>query len=376
MDKKTYQKENAVPQYPHHYWEYPIAIYLFLGGLGGGILFINWVVATFVVPTWIVPGADVTAINAMLAQALMAPNFIALIAIAIGLFFLVFELGQPPVFYRAYVTATSIIKWGAVLLTIAAFGSLFWILGNWSPDVPVLGFLSVFNFLGGLSNIWLAAAGLAGFGIMVYTGVMLSTLKAHSFWSTPALPILFTTSALSTACAATMLSMGVWPGAPESLLVSMSALQTYATLEGAIHSLLHTVDIILVFMEITILLIMILSFLGAGNRTQQRVAIRWIKGSYAPLFWGGMLGLGLVVPLICNISGNHTAGIVASILVLCGGCLLRFLCVWSDDRQPLNDENRYYFKLKTADSRFTTRWYKEGKDLNRGENWAPKVNEF
>ena len=70
MDKVTYQKQNMEPQYPHHYWEYPIAIYLFLGGLGGGILFLSWVMTAFVFP-----GAD-------LAQALMLPNFAALIAIA------------------------------------------------------------------------------------------------------------------------------------------------------------------------------------------------------------------------------------------------------------------------------------------------------
>ena len=34
MDKVQYQKENAVCEYPHHYWEYPIAIYLFLASYG------------------------------------------------------------------------------------------------------------------------------------------------------------------------------------------------------------------------------------------------------------------------------------------------------------------------------------------------------
>ena len=355
MDKAKYQQENMDPQYKHHYWEYPIAIDLFLGGLGGGILLLSWVMTTFVFP-----GLDLT-------QALMMPNFVALIAIAIGLFFLVFELGQPPVFYFVYTTATSIIKWGAVLLTIAAFASLFWLLGNWSPETPVLGFLSVFNFLDGLEAVWLAAAGLSGFGIMVYTGVMLSTLKAHSFWATPALPILFTTSAMSTACAAIMLSLCGWPGvvADSGLLAAHE-----------VHELVHVLDIILVFAEITILFIMILSFKGAGNLTQQRVATKWLKGQYAGWFWIGMVCIGLIIPLICNISGNALAGTVACILVLCGGCLLRFLCVWSDDRQPLPDENRYYYRLKTADGSFMTKWYKEAKELKRGEAWAPKENLF
>ena len=348
MDMKTYQKENAEIQYKHRYWGWQIALYLFLGGLGGGILFLTWIMSAFVFP-----GQDMT-------QVFMLPNFIALLVIAFGLFCLVEELGQPPVFYRAYVTATSIIKWGAVLLTIASFGSLFWLLGNWSPESPVLGFLSVFNFFGGLSGVWLGAAGLAGFGIMVYTGVMLSTLKAHSFWATPALPVLFTISALSTACAGIMLSMCGWPG-----------VATIAQLEAAhkVHEILHLCDIVLVFAELTVLLIMVLSFLGAGNRTQQRVAQRWVKGSTAPIFWIGMICCGLIIPQICNITGNAGAGTVACILVLCGGCLLRFLCVWSDDRQPLEGENRYYFRQKNADMAFATYYSKPGKEMERGQTF-------
>ena len=256
MDMKQYQKENAEIQYKHRYWGFQIATYLFLGGLGGGILFLSWVLTTFVFP------------DTSLVQAFMLPNFIALLAIVLGLFFLVEELGQPPVFYRAYVTATSIIKWGAVLLTIASFGDLFWLLGNWSPEVPILGFLSVFNFLGGLSGLWLGAAGIAGFGIMVYTGVMLSTLKAHSFWSTPALPILFTTSALSTACAGIMLSLCGWPG-----VAAMSDLVA----AHEVHELLHVLDIILGFAELTIHVDVIIEAIVDGRTNGQLDILILIK---------------------------------------------------------------------------------------------------
>ena len=34
----------------HHYWEPPIALYLFLGGLAGGILFLAAIFNTFIVP--------------------------------------------------------------------------------------------------------------------------------------------------------------------------------------------------------------------------------------------------------------------------------------------------------------------------------------
>lgn len=315
----------------HHYWEMPIVIYLFLGGLAGGMFFLSWVMSTFVFP-----GADLT-------QVLIGPLFVALVCTGVGLIMLVVDLGQPPVFYRAYVTATSIIKWGAVLLTIAAFGSLFWILGNWPADSAFLGFLSVFNFMAPASDFCLAAAGIAGLGIMIYTGVMLSTLKAHSFWATPALPVLFTTSALSTACAAITLTAGIWPAA------TLTAAEI-ASKQEILH-LLHTVDIILVIAELIILLIMILSFLGAGNRTAHRVALRWVKGSYAPMFWIGMICVGLLFPLACYISGHAIAGTVAAVCVLIGGLILRGLCVFSDDRQPLPGENRYYKRMQTEDTR-------------------------
>ncbi len=40
-----------------------------------------------------------------------------------------------------------------------------------------------------------------GFGIMLYTGLLLGLLKAVPFWNTPALPLLFVLSALSTGVA-------------------------------------------------------------------------------------------------------------------------------------------------------------------------------
>jgi polysulfide reductase chain C len=155
--------------------------------------------------------------------------------------------------------------------------------------------------------------------------------------------------------------MGGWPGVVTTML-ELEAIHV-------IHSILHLCDIILVFAEITVLMIMVLSFLGAGNRTQQRVAQRWVKGKTAPIFWLGMIGLGLVVPLLCNISGLDGLAFIACILVLCGGCLLRFLCVWSDDRQPLDGENKYYFRQKHADVDYSKLWVKPAKEMERGQTF-------
>lgn len=319
----------------HHYWEAPIVIYLFLGGLGGGIFFLS---ALF--DLIIAPGSGLL---------FFAPVFFALAALALGCFFLVFELGQPPVFWRVFTTKTAIIKWGAVLLSVAMIFGFVW----WASYLYVLGWEWAFGLaaaLEGVRPIMLGVAGVAGFGIMVYTGVMLSTLKAHAFWATPALPVLFTVSALSTACAAIALSLG---GAVDVNVIG-------AVVAEVIHEIVHIVDIVLVVAEITVLLIMVLSFYGAGNVCAHEVAARWVRGKTAPLFWGGMVFGGLVLPLALYVLGAGSTGseVLAPILVLCGGLLLRYLCVYSDERAPLPGEERFYERLPKSDAKFLKAWTK------------------
>ena len=62
----------------HHYWEAPIVIYLFLGGLGGGIMCLTAIMSLIV--------------NPGTGSLFFVPMFFALAALAIGCFFLVFEL--------------------------------------------------------------------------------------------------------------------------------------------------------------------------------------------------------------------------------------------------------------------------------------------
>ncbi|NHM13646.1 NrfD/PsrC family molybdoenzyme membrane anchor subunit [Xiamenia xianingshaonis] len=321
----------------HHYWEAPIVLYLFLGGLGGGIFFLSAVFDLIVRP-----GSG---------PLFFAPVFFALAALALGCFFLVFELGQPPVFWRVFTTKTAIIKWGAVLLSVAMIFGFVW----WVSYLYLLGWdwAGFGRGLAGLRPFLLAVAGLAGFGIMVYTGVMLSTLKAHAFWATPALPVLFTISALSTACAAVALSLG---GAVDP---SLDAFVDSAV----IHGIIHTVDIVLVLAEIVVLLVMVLSFFGAGNVTAKAVATRWVRGKTAPLFWGGMIGCGLVLPFILYtaFAGTTASSLIAPVLVLCGGLLLRYLCVYSDERAPIPGEERFYSRLPKKDAAFLTAW-KQGQN--------------
>lgn len=315
----------------HHYWEWPIASYLFLGGLGGGIYFLAMVFTFNVLPSY----EEVGWVFAW-------PGFIGLLCLGFGCFLLVFELGQPGVFYRCFIKSTSIICWGARLLSVCLIFGFFWFLSY----LPLGGFAEFMAFFRPFN---LVLAGVSGLGIMLYTGLMFSTLKSHAFWATPALPVLFTVSALSTACAAVTLSIGWWPahGTINELVVA-----------SYIGEVLHMVDIILVIAEIIILLLYVLSLVGAGNVTAKKVADRWVKGKTAPIFWGLMVGCGLVLPLIMYIVGAGTAAatLIAPWIVLLSGLLLRFLFVYSDDRRAIPGEEHYYSKLPKGDEAFMTRW--------------------
>ncbi len=345
----------------HHYWEWMIATYLFLGGLGGGIFGLTAILSFFVYPE----------ASASVQLACAWPCFIALVAIAIGLVLLVLDLGQPLIFFRAFIKSTSILAWGARVLSVCfVFGAIWWV-----SFIPWEWFAPIANFLVPFRDVCLVLAGIGGVCVVIYTGIFLSTLKAHSFWATPALPVLFAISAFSTACAMISISIGWWPMSIDYQVINESTLAqfyqaavfgdvTAATLYNnyvvieAIKHLVHVVDVILAFIEIVVLIIMVLSFLGAGNKTQIATAHRWVDGSWKYLFWGGMMCCGLIIPEIFYIGLSETvaSSVIAPVLVLLGGLLLRFLIVYSDDRQPLPGEKIYYGRLVGNDAEFLHKW--------------------
>lgn len=340
----------------HHYWEWMIATYLFLGGLGGGIFGITSILALIVYPDY------TAAIQAVCAW----PCFIGILCLGFGCLLLVLDLGQPLLFYRAFIKSTSVICWGGRVLSVCLVFGFIWFLSF----IPWDWFAPVADFLTPAREVLLALAGIGGLCVVLYTGIFLSSLKAHSFWATPALPVLFTISALSTACACIALAGGWWPMdqafTDQSYIMNLlyandpmaqTAYLSYAALTEVKH-LLHTADIILVVCEVVVLLVMVLSFLGAGNKTANAVAHRWVDGSWAIIFWVGMIGCGLVIPELMYIFAPESimSTVIAPVLVLLGGLILRFLCVYSDERAPLPGEKIYYGRLVDNDADFIHRW--------------------
>lgn len=358
-----------------HYWSWPIATYLFLGGLGGGMLFLIFVFDRLTASGLLNSGYALTLSASGIAPVgvgvvEMVGIVVGLCALLFGTLLLIFELGQPKLFWRAFITKTSIIKWGAVLLTIAlVFGVLWWTALtpwewlHWTPWYGKEAF-AVFCEI---------VAGSAGLAVTVYTGVQLSSMKSKPFWNTPALPVLFVVSALSTACAAlTLCTTTTWTYfagaeftnplmsmmvAPDQM-VELNA-QVLALVQEQAIELFHTLDIVLVFFELFVIFLYLLMMLGAGNKVANMVAKRWLIGSWAPLFWIGMILCGLVAPQIMYLAGGILSETLAPVLVLASGLLLRFMIVFTVDRRDVPGEYKYYGRLPELNEEFITKdWTK------------------
>jgi polysulfide reductase chain C len=326
-----------------HYWVWPIAWYLFLGGLGGGTLTVagifDLVFRGGVEAEGVLTG-PLPEVGSVFALAVFA----AVACLGIGSFLLIFELGQPKVFLRVFLSRTAIIKYGACLLILAmGFGFvyfLFFLPPEWG--------LFYYGWTW-LRDICCVCMTVFGISVVVYTGVLLSSMKSKPFWNTPALPVLFTVSALSTATALIALLAGLWPA------TAFAIPEAHAVTEAIVESL-HTIDAVLVITEVVVLGIYVLMMYGAGNVTARAVALKWIRGSFAPAFWGGMIVIGLLVPFCSYLTGGFMAAAVAPVLVLATGLLLRFLIVYSDSRRPIPGEERYWSRIPKGDEKFLTAW--------------------
>jgi protein NrfD len=313
-----------------HFWQWPIASYLFLGGLGGGMLFLVGILRL---------GFGYS------GEATSGGVICALVALALGCFFLVFELGQWSKAPRVVLSATAIIKWGAVLLSIALIAGFFYAV-FYLPGMPG-------DDAAGITNPLMAIACIAGLSVCVYTGVLLATMKAHPFWNSPALPVLFTISAVSTGSSLLALTIGIWPSAGGVEALISGAMQ---------HEMLHTLDSVLVLVELLVIMLYVILMASSSNLTAKKVGLRWLKGEFAGWFWGGMVVGGLALPYLLYGTDGVLSDLVAPVLVILAGLLLRFLMVYSDDRGMVPGEEDYYRHLPDKDEAFLHTW-EQGRNL-------------
>jgi protein NrfD len=284
-----------------HIWGWEISVYLFLGGFVAGMMIISGY--------FLFRGRyrETDSASTVLP-------FLSMVLLSIGMLALFLDLEYKSHVWRMYATfqITSPMSWGAWIL-ILVYPALFlnmlvrqprWIqtrvplFERWSDTLhqhPV-GMKTV-----GIANIILG--GMLG----IYTGILLSAFGARPLWNSSVLGLLFLVSGLSSAAAFVHLfARNLW----ERELLAKSD-NAFLTIE---------------------LFVLGLFLLGLVTSTlpHQDAALLLLSGSFAPVFWVFVVGLGIVLPLFLQslaVTHRIAHSAIPPILVMLGGLILRFVIV-------------------------------------------------
>ncbi len=307
---------NAITYPTLHIWDWRVAIYLFLGGLTGGLMTMSAVAN-------LRPGKEVPRDEPCCWRIpVLAP-----IVLSIGMLFLFLDLEVKTHVYWFYLTfkPLSPMSWGSWILILIyppmilyAFACLpdemktgmkkGWIRGLADAMRPRLRLLAKINFVGGVM-------------LAIYTGVLLSTFVARPLWNSAILPMLFLVSGMSTGTA---------------LMIIMAR-------EDNVKLFFTQVDIWLIFTEILVLL---LFFYGhyTSDAVHRNAIMPFFNTSHQffPYFLSIII-LWIVLPLaivlkFLEVTADHSVKLTATgiflmntsaVLVLVGGLVVRFALVYA-----------------------------------------------
>ncbi|MCG6923333.1 MAG: polysulfide reductase NrfD [Acidobacteria bacterium] len=292
---------------PHlHVWGWEIPVYLFLGGWTAGIMVLcGWAL-------W--KGQRDERPHATFSLASSGLFILAFAAISLGMLALFLDLEHKLFVWRLYVTfePASPMSWGAWILILVYPVLLMGILldppltlTNRVPQlVPLLKKLADNLTLRRITGLLAIGTGVA---LGIYTGILLSALGARPLWSSAILGPLFLFSGLSAAAA-----FAHWasPDQPE-------------------REYLAKIDNQFLASELAIVLLFLIG-LTTSTEAHLQAAQLFLGGAYTAVFWVGVVGLGIVLPLIIQSLAvthrvPHTP--LAPVLVILGGLALRFVIV-------------------------------------------------
>jgi len=315
-------------------WSWEIPVYLFLGGLVAGMM--------------------ILAGSAMLRMArgddsrgyfsLQTP-LLAFVLINLGMGALFLDLTHKLFVWRVYLTFQpgSPMSWGSWLLIIVygvlLASALIRLPEAWpwlGRRVPVLqSWSDALLARPALVRALAWASILLGIGLGIYTGILLNTMVARPLWNSAILGPLFLFSGLSAGAAMVHLASvvrGERP-APDGMIGGALAalVQPLGSKPPPRHTAAELVRADVAFLAIELVLIgLLLANLHTSSASHAVAAALIVSGPYAWAFWGGIVGLGIVVPLaLQGLELGHRIPhtVVPALLVLAGGFTLRWVMV-------------------------------------------------
>lgn len=288
-------------------WHWPIALYLFLGGLAAGILFFA--------ALFYVLGKDKDYPAAVKIASIVAP-----IALSLGLLALVYDLTHPLYTWQLYTTfrIQSPMSWGAWVLMIVTPLSFLWTFSYYREIYPKieskLKLFNRFKFIGTFETFVIKNRKNIAYALIplslilgVYTGILLSAFNARPLWNNAILGPLFLTSGLST-------------GAAAIILLSKSVTERH---------LFGKIDLGLIIVELALIVHMIMGYY-AGSQVQLEAMELLVGGDFTLMFFGFVVLLGLLVPAVLELIeliGYKVPVIVPAVLVIIGGLIFRFVMI-------------------------------------------------
>ena len=252
-------------------WGWQPALYLFLGGMGGGCFL-----------TAAILYLKDAAHN---KRTVCASMWAATISLAVGLLLLLAELITPVRGLMMWQSFSHFTSW----MTFGAWGAF--------AAIVVFGLSAIFatekvKVPAGVRRT-LAIVGIAlGAFVAVYTGMLLMAPASVPFWNTPLLPLLFTVSAFDTGVAL--------------VEVMAAAAARKDPLATDAKRFLERCVVVLVLVEMVVLAAFMVAALGgsgAEGATAAASAAMLVEGSLAGWFWVLLVAVGLALPLIVAIAG-------------------------------------------------------------------------
>jgi polysulfide reductase chain C len=274
-------------------WNEIIVGYLFLAGMGAGCFVFS------VLLGWKNPKARTARLTDMI---------IALAAVAIGTLLLMLDakagFHNPLRFILLFSNWGSVMTWGTAILSLyLVCGFIDFLLYAIKKSTP-----KALDWICIILSVCVA----------VYTGVLLGVTEAYPLWNLVVLPLLFLVSAGGTGFAAGLLG---------GQIADRDAMRQVTFHEKTV-AVMPIIEAIL----LVILLVVTVQGTGALHVAGAATVAAITTGAFAPLFWLGLVAVGLVVPCVIDslsLKKAQPLGAVmtAEVCVLIGGFILRYLVV-------------------------------------------------
>ena len=306
---------NAITYPAMHVWDWRVAIYLFLGGLSGGLMTMSAI-------NYLRPKKQSLDSTCSWQIPVLTP-----ILLTIGLFFLFLDLERKFNGFWFYLTfkPVSPMSWGAWIVFIIYPLMILYALASLPKDVKgKITNPAIRNAADTLQPYLLPLAKvnvIAGILLAIYTGVLLSTLVARPLWNSAILPVLF-------------LASGMSAGAAVMIIVAQTK---------EVKLFFTKIDIWLIIGELVVLLLFFYG-LYTGDAAHRQAIMPFFSGSHEffPYFLS-IVAIGVCLPLaivlkFLEVTGEHTEELTTSgllmmnasaVLVLIGSAVIRFAMVYA-----------------------------------------------